>query len=407
MRETRVFVQTLSALGIAAFLGACSNSGSSGSITPFGVVADSQTRSAQRAAGPDATVEYVYVTNSGDKSISAYKIDATSGALTPINGLFATGNQPDAIAIDPTGKFVYVGNSNSDNVSAYSINVTTGALKKVAGSPFGTGVQPYGVAVDPSGKFAYVANYGYGSNGNVSAYTINATSGALTPVFGSPFEAGFEPEGVVVDPKGKFAYVSNCGSGTVSAYKINAATGALKQVAGSPFSSGYGPQDLVVDSIGKFMYVASNGVSSSYGLVFAYQINATSGALSPVLGSPFSGGFVPYGIVDDPSGKFAYVTNELGNSVSAYKINPSSGALTQIFGSPFGTGGSPLSVTVDPTGAFAYVANYNGNDVSAYQINATSGALSPVSGSPFAAGSQPYAIAACRVSSGKCIPPPL
>ncbi len=92
-------------------------------------------------------------------------------------------------------KFAYVANRNSANVSAYTINATTGALAPVAGSPFAAGTNPVGVAVDPTGKFAYVGNY---SSNNVSAYTINATTGALTPVPGSPFAAGNGPIGVAV-----------------------------------------------------------------------------------------------------------------------------------------------------------------------------------------------------------------
>ena len=88
------------------------------------------------------------------------------------------------------------------------------------------------MAVEPSGKFAYVPNFG---SNNISAYTIDATSGALTPVTGSPFSAGRGPYAVAVDPSGKFAYVANLDSNNVSAYTINAASGALTRVKGSPF----------------------------------------------------------------------------------------------------------------------------------------------------------------------------
>ncbi|MGH7985387.1 MAG: hypothetical protein ACREQX_03765, partial [Candidatus Binataceae bacterium] len=43
-------------------------------------------------------------------------------------------------------------------------------------------------------EFAYVANEG---SGNVSAYTIDATTGALTPISGSPFAAGADPISVI------------------------------------------------------------------------------------------------------------------------------------------------------------------------------------------------------------------
>jgi len=43
-------------------------------------------------------------------------------------------------------QFVYVTNFYSHNVSAYSVDATTGALTPVAGSPFATGAYPYGLA---------------------------------------------------------------------------------------------------------------------------------------------------------------------------------------------------------------------------------------------------------------------
>ena len=51
-----------------------------------------------------------------------------------------------------------------------------------------------------------------------------------------------------------------------------------------------------------------------------------------------------------------------------------------------------------------YVATENN---SVYAIDASSGALTPEKGSPFAAGTEPAGISVCRVTAGKCIPPPL
>jgi hypothetical protein len=57
------------------------------------------------------------------------------------------------------------------------------------------------VAVDPTGKFAYVTNV---VDLNVSAYSI-AANGALVPVPGSPFAAGFNPVSVAITPLVLFA----------------------------------------------------------------------------------------------------------------------------------------------------------------------------------------------------------
>jgi 6-phosphogluconolactonase len=77
-------------------------------------------------------------------------------------------------------QFVYVANLGSSNVSAYRIG-STGALTPVAGSPFTSGDELWSIAVDPTGKFAYVTNE---FDNNVSAYSIES-NGALTPVSGS------------------------------------------------------------------------------------------------------------------------------------------------------------------------------------------------------------------------------
>src|SRR5712692_8761354 len=119
-------------------------------------------------------------------------------------------------------KFAYVANDVSGNVSAYTINSSTGALSPVLGSPFGAGTGPVSVAVDPSGKFVYVAVEG---SANVSAYSIDSTTGALSPVPGSPFAAGLFPDSVAVDSSGKFAYVGDLFGG-VSAYTIDCNNGA-------------------------------------------------------------------------------------------------------------------------------------------------------------------------------------
>src|SRR5437867_971621 len=63
-------------------------------------------------------------------------------------------------------------------------------------------------------SFAYVASEGDSESRSqtVSAYTINAITGALTAVPGAPFAAGLYPFSVAVDPTGQFAYVANEGS---------------------------------------------------------------------------------------------------------------------------------------------------------------------------------------------------
>ena len=105
----------------------------------------------------------------------------------------------------------------------------------------------------------------YGSN-NISAYTINASSGALTPVTGSPFKTSVEPIGVAVDPKGKFAYVACYAVSHVYAYAINPSSGALTRVKGSPFKTTLYPVFNTVDPTGRYAYVTTDAIRRCFWL---------------------------------------------------------------------------------------------------------------------------------------------
>jgi YVTN family beta-propeller protein len=334
----------------------------------------------------DPTGKFAYVANAGCAGgvagyVSMYTINPTTGALAsigpPVSSQDASAN---SVTVDPFGKFAYAANSGDDfssdgSVVMYSINATTGALTStgaISGNCPGLCV-PLSVVVDPSGKFAYVANGDGIVPNSVAMYTINATTGALTSK-GTIAVGGFASS-VAVDPMGKFAYVTTefntPGSvGNVSMYTINATTGALASIG--TIAAGTDPASVVVDPSGKFAYVTTEfNTPGSAGNVSMYTINTTTGALASI--GTIAAGTDPVSVVVEPSGKFAYVTNSNSNDVSMYTINVTTGALT-----PIGTiaaGLSPTSIAVHPSGKFAYVTNSVSNDVSMYSIDGATGDL--------------------------------
>lgn len=294
--------------------------------------------------------------------------------------------------------FLYVANGRTGSVSAYAINASSGALTLVPGSPFSTEKQPADLAVDPSEKFAYVLNrpeHG-GSGSDLSVYTINANSGALKPVQGSPFAVGIATSAaaIAVNNSGKFVYVLDFeyDGSSVYAYTVDATTGALKPVPGSPFATGTTAGDMALDPTGKFMYLLTrteNDVDNNKLSVFS--IDATTGALTRVQGSPFTAGTMAVAMAVD-SGKFLYIAGGVADDkykISAYGIDASTGALTPAASTVVSSVYGPTSIAVDPAGRFAYVSNTDAGKVSAYRINADNGALEPVSGAPIAAGYHP------------------
>jgi YVTN family beta-propeller protein len=340
--------------------------------------------SAQISASDIATAGTATVTvfnSAGGGTSNSLTFTTTTGAV-----------DPQSIAADPTGKFAYVANEGCSGgtgyVSMYTINPATGALASIGPPVSSQDVDSNSVTVDPSGKFVYETSTGdaFSSDGAVVIYTINATTGALTPTggIGGNCPGLCLPLTVAVDPSSKFAYVPNQDPNSVAMYTINAATGALTSIGNTAVEDF--AASMAVDPSGKFAYVATSTDTGS-GNMSTYTINATTGAL--VLVGTVAAGANPASVVVDPTGKFAYVANFSSNDVSMYTINVTTGALTSIGTIAAGTG--PLSMVVDPAGKFAYVANSISNDVSMYTINVTTGALTSIG--TIAAGQSPTSIA--------------
>src|SRR5216683_4205057 len=262
------------------------------------------------------------------------------------------------------------------------------ALWQVTGSPFSAGPAPGtgGITVDPGSKFLYATLM---NSAAVAGFTINSSTGALTPIAGSPFAAGNTPIQAIVDPSSKFLYVSNLNDsmGGISAYTIDSTTGALTPVAGSPFSTQAnfpGPSGLAIGGGGKFLYVSMSGTVNANNGVSGFAIDSTTGTLTQIAGSPFTTGKDPVRVASDPAGRFLFTANSQDSTVSAFTIDSTSGGLTPVPGSPFATPlGAPEAVVVDPTGGLVYVGTAGTSGLFVFSVNATTGALSSVGGSPF------------------------
>jgi 6-phosphogluconolactonase len=345
-------------------------------VTPGGV--------GPQSIAVDPAGKFAYVADAGCNGgasgyVSMYTIDPATGTLTPIAPPVSSQDyNAESVTVDPVGKFAYVANAGDDyssdgSVSMYTFDATTGALTftgAINGNCPGLCV-PVSVAVDPSGKFAYVPNGGPESN-NVAMYTIDATTGAFTPT-GTILVEGYAVS-VAVHPSGKFAYVATASNtigaaGSVSMFTINATTGALTSIGtiAAGILEGSSPASLVIDPTGAFAYVANSGSNN----VSMYSINTTTGALSSV--GTIAAGTTPLSVALDPAGKFVYVLNSGSNDLSMYAINATTGALTSM--GTIAAGSAPTSITVHPSGNFAYVTNSGSNDVSIYSIDAATGLL--------------------------------
>ncbi len=71
---------------------------------------------------------FLYASNRGPDTIAAFRIDPSTGMLTPHGEVSTQGKAPRHFAIDPSGKFLLAANQNSDNIVSYRIDQKTGTL---------------------------------------------------------------------------------------------------------------------------------------------------------------------------------------------------------------------------------------------------------------------------------------
>lgn len=336
---------------------------------------------------------FTYVANRGSGTVSAYAINATTGALTEVKGSpfpVPGAKQLYQVAIDPTGSYLYGVDVGGGHLYGAVINQNTGALAAITGSPFATGNKPVSLAFDYTGSYLYVANF---ADNTISAYAVTIASGVLTPLAGSPFAVpGTTPGPRQIAVAGSFLFAANETAGTVAVFAVTPGTGVLTQgVAGSPFATDSGPHSLAIGSATSstaVLYTANAG-SGNAGSISAFTVDLATGILSPVAGNP-----QPIPVVNnvavDPKAKYLFVTETAG--ISVYPIvNLATGLLgTPVAGSPFATGTNPYSLVTDVDDQFAYVGNDGSGSVSQFTFSTTTGILTPVAGAPLVlAGANP------------------
>ncbi len=384
------------------------------------------------ACSRDYTVGYLYATSATHTTtglINAYSIDFQSGALQqlPDSPIPSSGSNPITLVASPNGKNLYVVNQNTSQVVQFAIG-TDGQLYEqkqhadvVMGASGVTGSIPTAIAIDPAGKFLYVtfqyqngftaakpgpggvAVYPLAVDGTIGAPVTNTASGTSLPYT----RVGNNPSGIVASPVGGYIYVidqeppaSASGSpfGVLLAFSVNASTGALTPIPGTVsggFAVGTTPAGIAEDPGGHYLYITDSTTNQLYAFVVQ-----SGGAPFANLSSPFITGQHPLGVTVDPRAMFVYVVNSASGTISSYAINSSTGSLSAVAAaSSSQVETSPTCVTIDPAlGIYLYTSNNIGNSVSALQLNPHTGALVNVQNTPFPA--QPLPTCAVAVANG-------
>jgi 6-phosphogluconolactonase (cycloisomerase 2 family) len=256
-------------------------------------------------------------------------------------------------------RFLYAPMDTGRLLSRTTIDASTGQLRMAGYMPtnannFATLPCP---TVDPSNQFLYIGSFlnQPSHTGEIQIYSIDPVAGTLTPAPGSPFPIP-DPIGCIqFEPQGKFGYASTVVNGTTQllAYSRDAISGALARINSISLNST--ALQVAVDPLGKYLYVATIALTSAApAQAYGYSVDPSSGALTPVAGTPFQLSSVTGVFSWHPSGNFVYAANSNGESIDVYSVDRATGKLT--FGISTATCINPTAVRFSPNGKFAYTA---------------------------------------------------
>jgi 6-phosphogluconolactonase len=322
--------------------------------------------------------------NSTSKGIYRLRLDLATGALA-VAGEPTESVNPSFLALHPSGRFLYAVNETGDSrkdeggVSAYAIDAKTGALTFLNRQPSGGG-GPCHLSLDKKGRHVLVANYDGGSV-SVHALGVDGRLGVRTafvqhePTAANPV---VHAHSIDLDAANRFALVADLGLDRLFVYGFDAVEGALAPHASASLPTKSGPRHLAWHPDGRHAYVINE--TSSRVTAFAYDAKAgTLAELQSVSTLPdgFTGSNTTAEIAVTPDGRFLYGSNRGHDSLAIFAVDPATGKLTPAGHQPT-LGKKPRHFAIDPTGAFLLAANQESEAIAVFRIDRTTGALTAV-----------------------------
>ena len=272
-----------------------------------------------------------------------------SGTLSLADKITLDGSCPASLAVDPRGKFLYVGMETTDavglgkrmlgEIQVFAIQAN-GKLREIAGSPFQVAPPLQSLAMHPDGKLLYAAT-GDDRNGIV-VFIRDPETGSLS----LPITVASRPQSMLaIGPDDDFMIGDSPSVvDQVTLFRINEVSGDL--TAQSPMAIVL-PWGISVHPSGKFAAIAATRLSPGLpGEILIYRMDSSSSGMTQVPGPAASAGNGTFDVKFDAQGSFVYAVAENDNSIAGFSFNGSSGALTPVPGSPFQTGQSPIALTV-------------------------------------------------------------
>jgi 6-phosphogluconolactonase len=374
---------------LAAGLGAVAGLGAIGTIgTGRRASAAERTADVPATGGPrprPAATRRMYVgaytSSGGGKGVGLAQYDPQSGALS-MGGTLTGVADPSFLALSASGANLYTVDEQAQG-SVTAVAVAADGTLRVMGAQSTGGSGPCHLSVHAGGRHVLSANY---DSGSIAVHPL-ADDGGLLPRSDLVRHTGSGPDPdrqdgphahmVRSDPGGGFVLAVDLGTDTVYTYRLDASAGTLASVSQAKVTPGSGPRHLAFHPSSGYAYLA-NELGDS---VIVCGYDPSTGAVSPgqpqptvPTGSPSSGRNYPAEALVSADGAFAYVSNRGHDSVARFAVEDDGASLRLLDATATG-GVYPRHIAFDPTGTLLFAANQNSGTITAFHVNQSTGAL--------------------------------
>jgi 6-phosphogluconolactonase len=196
-----------------------------------------------------------------------------------------------------------------------------------------------------------------------------------------PGQQGPHAHQFITSPDGGHVLAVDLGTDTVYTYRLDEKSGELTEAARASARPGAGPRHLTFHPGGRYAYLA-NELDNTVA-VCAYDPG--SGRLRIGEAQPTgtgSGTSYPAQLLVTGNGRFAYLANRGHNSLTRYAVEGDGARLRLLDTVPVG-GDFPRQIAFSPDGGLLFAANQKSGTVSVFHVDQDSGELRSA-GEPFA-----------------------
>ena len=337
---------------------------------------------------PNSVDPHAYDNGNG-QGIYLVNVDDATGAMSGLK-LVAKDRSPSHLALSADRKFLYTvneistyGPNKSGSVTAYAVDARSGALRKLNTVDSG-GSSPCFISVHPSGKFALVANYVGGSfsvlpikaDGSLGEASDVVKPGGPTnsasAVDAPPGQTRSEPKRITrghmiaTDPSGQYVVGDDAGRDKIFVWRLDTTAGKLKEVSVTAALAGSAPRHFGFSPDGKTLYQIGE---------FNIRLTTydfTNGKLTPkgqsisAMPDGYQGSGSASNLQVSASGKNVYSANRTHNSIATFAVG--AGGIATKLANTATEGEHPRSLIIDPSGKFLYSLNLRADSIASFRL---------------------------------------